>query len=97
MDRGALGQGSDARESDEECEFVAIRLSAVKELGESVGCSEEKDIEVQEPQSPRLGVDALCPRPERLPAVSPGQASPRRLRPLRVVQGSSGRRGRLIS
>jgi uncharacterized protein len=61
------------------------------------GRPEEEDLEVEEPEPSRLGLDADRAATERLPAVQEGEAPARGVPKLRLVQGSAGDRGRLTS
>jgi uncharacterized protein len=61
------------------------------------GRPEEEDLEVEEPEPARLGLDAERAAAERVPAVQEGEAPSRGVPKLRLVQGSAGDRGRLTS
>src|SRR5690606_7912098 len=59
------------------------------------GCSEEEDLEVQEPQPPRCELDPQAGAAQHLPALQRREAAARRLRELRLVRRPPGDRRRL--
>src|SRR5688500_2790368 len=59
------------------------------------GRPQEEDVEVEEPEPPRIGVAAYVAAPQRLPPVPPGQAASCGLPKLRLVRRAPSRRGRL--
>lgn len=61
------------------------------------GCSQEEDLQDEDPQSAGLSVEARCPRPKHLPTVQRDEGSSRRVSELRLVRRTPRHRSRVVS